>query len=126
MNRQNSPLVIFDQAGTTADSAPGLPARPRNDTGNPERDVRITYLWQNNYARDLNGNPINASGISEGSVQAGDVVISAKPEPDVFKVDYATRAQISIALGVRVYDTQSRRPQVAQVSDKVKVNNVAR
>ncbi len=85
-----------------------------------------TYFWQNNYSRNPNatsanwGNPLSATGVAIGPGTA------ARPEADIFRVDYATRQQYSINLGARVYDPTDGRAQTIQVSDKVIINNVLR
>lgn len=128
VNEPIRPIARFDvDDAMQVNDAPGLPAKPLGVTGD-ERDVRISFLWQNNYARNQNGEPIDVNGRTTGDPISnnGPLQADVKPEPDVFKVDYSTRAQINITVGVRVYDTTTRNAQVAQVSGKVKVNNASR
>src|SRR5262249_35645180 len=57
-----NPVLKFDEPPWTAlDESAGLPARALGDA-RPQGELRVTYLWQNNYARDPQGRPINAQG----------------------------------------------------------------
>jgi type II secretory pathway pseudopilin PulG len=86
----------------------------------PAAEVQVSFLWQNNFARNSNGYPIDVNGKSPFDAnQNGQVV----PQADVFRVDYGTRSLLSVGLSVEVYDTSSGRPQVSQVTDKIKINN---
>ena len=98
----------------------GLPAKPLAAPG-PERDIQVSFLWQNNYARAANGYPINTNGNGQN---VGNTDIKA--EPDVVTVSYGTRSLINLNIGTRVYDTSSGQAQISTVSDKIKVNNVGR
>ena len=98
----------------------GLPAKPAGDAG-PERDIQVSFMWQNNYARAANGYPLDTNGRQQGT-QNTDI----KAEPDVVTVSYGTRSLINLNIGTRVYDTSSGQPQTSTVSDKIKVNNVGR
>jgi prepilin-type N-terminal cleavage/methylation domain-containing protein len=118
----------FDEEG-----GPGLPSKSVTDSGNvAERILEIRYLWQNNYARKVggaqNGWPVNTDDQSlvdlAGGSQSGRQ--SVVPDPDVVKVDYATRSQIVVDFGVGVYDTNTRRARTLQVSDRVRVGNLNR
>jgi len=93
-----------------------------------DRELRVTYLWQNNYARKTTGEPIDVDGLSIADLptaQPGEQK-AIRPEADVVKVDYSTRSVINITLGARVYDSSTGQPQLIQVRDKVQVNNVGR
>lgn len=121
------PAIIFDESKNTAG---GLTVNDDaySSSNTNEREVQVSFLWQNNYRRapadgtspdvrrgdplDINGNPVAAT--------------SAAPEADVVKVDYSTRALLNLSLGVRVYDPSSRRSELVQLSDRVKINNVQR
>jgi hypothetical protein len=66
---------------------------------------------------------VNANGQSaSGSEDAATI----RPEADVIKVNYSTRSLLNINMGVRVYDVATGRPQVVQVSDRVRLGNVGR
>lgn len=127
-----APVLIFDIRPdlTYADqaSAPGLPARRAGDANQGE--LRVTYLWQNNYARNVNGEPVNEAGEAIGrgqSVTNGAApTASLRPEADVIKVDYSTRQLLNLNVGARVYDTSSGLPQTASASDTVKIGNISR
>jgi len=116
-------FLRFDNPG-----GPGLPARPFTEPGNiAEREIQVTYLWQNNYARrnkpgtpEENGQPTDSAGKILGEVAM------IAPEPDVVKVDYATRDLIAINLGVNVYDTTTRQATSISLNDKVRVGNATR
>jgi hypothetical protein len=116
---------------------PGLPARPASDpglnadlallqpgnSGHNDGYVLVTYLWQNNYSRNPNtGADFNKPLRTDLSAVATD----DRPEPDIVKLDYSTRALINVQLGARVYDVSTSTAQSVTVSDKVKVNNVGR
>jgi type II secretory pathway pseudopilin PulG len=137
------PYLLFDTLGEAYDSdprsqeplspavlanpipggnPPGLPAGFAGMSGS-DREIRVTYLWQNNYARAADGRPTDASGRTEVS---GSGNADIRPEPDVVKVDYSTRALINVGLAVRVYDSSSGQPQTSQVNDKIRVSNVGR
>lgn len=129
------PVLSFDVDiinPTDGIPAAGLPAAPANT--NPQGELQVIYLWQNNFARDAVGHPINTWGedVSSSSAvgsAAGHAIKTGsdyRPEPDVMKVDYATRSQINILLGARVYDSSTGEPQTAQVTNRVNVGNVAR
>ena len=115
------------------DGGPGLPAKSITDSGAvAERFVEIRFLWQNNFARKVggpqNGWPVNTDDqslvdLAAGS-QAGRQTVVA--EPDVVKVDYATRSQIIVDFGVGVYDTNTRRARTLQLTDRVRVGNLNR
>jgi hypothetical protein len=95
---------------------------------NAQKEVQVTFLWQNNFAREVsvptsNGEynlPISA----EGETVLDD--ISARPDPDVVKLDYSTRSLMNVRLGARVYYAGPGRPITIEVSDRVKINNVGR
>jgi len=121
-------MLLFDEP-----NGPGLPAKSVTD-GNSiaEREVRLTYLWQNNYARrvggDQNGWPVDSADhtlvdLAGGSTNGKQTLVV---EPDVVKVDYSTRAQLVIQYGVNVYDGASKRATTMQLSDRVKVGNLGR
>ena len=130
-----NPVLKFDEnAGSSAgDDAAGLPARALGDS-RPQGELRVTYLWQNNFARDPAGRPINPQGeptttedISlPGQAQGQTVRNPKRPEADVFKLDYNTRSLVNITVGARVYDISTGQPQTAQVGDKVTVGNIGR
>lgn len=129
-----NPILKFDEnAGRDGDDAAGLPARALGDS-RPQGELRVTYLWQNNFARDPAGRPINPQGeptITEdislpGQAQGQTIRNPKRPEADVFKLDYNTRALINITVGARVYDISTGQPQTAQVGDKVTVGNIGR
>lgn len=96
---------------------PGLPAVP---SGQPQRFLRVSYLWQNNFARDVQGRALNAS--DELSTGNDDF----KPEGDVVKVDYSTRSLMNVQIGARVHDSNAPVPQTIQFADKVRVGNAVR
>lgn len=116
-------FVRFDNIG-----GPGLPARPFTDAGNiAEREVQVTYLWQNNYARRSkvgtsteNGQPTDASGKILGETAM------IAPDPDVVKMDYGTRDVITVNLGVNVYDSNTHQATSISLNDKVRVSNTTR
>jgi prepilin-type N-terminal cleavage/methylation domain-containing protein len=113
-------LLRFDEP-----TGPGLPAKAATDgDAIAERELQVTYLWQNNYARRVggteNGWPMDAQGNVEGEK------IGITPEADVIKVDYSTRNLINISFGVHVYDTNTKRPTAVTLSDKIRVGNVQR
>jgi len=121
-------MLLFDEP-----NGPGLPAKSITD-GNTiaEREVRLTYLWQNNYSRriggDQNGWPVDASDhtlvdLAGGATNGKQTLVV---EPDVVKVDYSTRSQLVIQYGVNVYDGASKRATTMQLSDRVKVGNLGR
>ncbi len=113
-------ILRFDNPG-----GPGLPARAFTDPALPgangvaEREVQITYLWQNNFAR-RNGKPVDAQGRV-----IGDQAIIA-PEPDVVKADYSTRDMLTVNVGVLIYDSNTHQPSSISLTDKVRVNNTIR
>jgi type II secretory pathway pseudopilin PulG len=118
-SRPNAAWLTFDIAG-----GPGLPAHAFD---NPEMELRVSYLWQNNYARRNDvGAPDNGWPLDALDRSARDAQADIKPEADVVKIDYATRSLINVSLGARVYDTNSRFPVTIQLADRVKVNNVTR
>ena len=45
---------------------------------------------------------------------------------DVVKIDYLTRELMSLAFQVRLYDPSSGRPQITELSNKIKVRNLQR
>ncbi|MCX6368276.1 MAG: hypothetical protein NTX57_16455 [Armatimonadetes bacterium] len=92
-----------------------------------ERELQVTYLWQNNFARlrddnapNRRGQPVDAQGLV-----IGDKAIIA-PEPDVLKVDYSTRDLLNVTLGALVYDTNTRQSTSINLNDKVRVGNTIR
>ncbi len=101
------PVIFFDKSIIPTPPPQGLPAVPESEPQERQKFVEVTYLWQNNYARGTAG---------------GDDA----PEADVVKVDYSTRSLLNINLGVRVYDANRGRPQMVQLTDQVKINNVGR
>jgi hypothetical protein len=119
------PKVVFDDSIRSNVPPRGLPAKGPGQPG-PEKEVQITYLWQNNYAREVDGQYEGWPVDSDGDTLAENNGRSMRPEADVVKVDYSTRALLNINLGVRVYDASSGRPQVVQLTDKVKINNLGR
>ncbi|GAB4458025.1 MAG: hypothetical protein OHK0029_18660 [Armatimonadaceae bacterium] len=125
----NAPFLQFDQPSNEAngrrDSAAGLPAVPQQSTA-PQGLLRVTYLWQNNYAKNAAGQPINAQGQPTTNNLQGNDANRSRPEADVIKLDYATRSVMNISVGARVYDTNTRTPQAAEVTDKVQIRNVSR
>jgi prepilin-type N-terminal cleavage/methylation domain-containing protein len=121
-----TPYLQFDEPVTTgnapATSVAGIPAR----SGNAQLELRVSYLWQNNYARNGAGEPTNAQGeVTTGNL-GGQDRNRVRPEADVFKVDYQTRSLMNTTVGARVYDVSTKVPQSASVTDRVPVNNVAR
>lgn len=130
-------IFAFDLPGTpgaysTAGSYPSGMAAARTAGIN---FLTATYLWQNNFSRnpcvnttapctpDLQnkwGNPLTATG---ALIDFGG---AARPEADIFRIDYATRQQYNINLGARIYDPSDGRAQTIQVTDKVIINNVLR
>lgn len=128
-----------NNAQAAAARYPGLPARRPSQVGNgnllnlqsgrtgyDDSYIQVTYLWQNNYSRNGDiasfdyGMPLTASleNFDQGS--------TGRPEADVVKVDYSTRALINVQLGARVYDVATSTAQSVTVSDKIQVNNVGR
>jgi hypothetical protein len=114
----------------------GIPGLPALVTGS-EKELRVTYLWQNNYARKFAagdapldvpvGTPLDANGASNLSAVAGNFDRQAgPPEPDVVKVDYSTRAVFAVNVGARVYDSGTGEAQFIQLADKIQINNVGR
>lgn len=123
-----TPYLQFDQPATnpsdTRNLAAGIPARNNSDL--PSLQLQVTFLWQNNYARNQQGQPVNAQGeITTGNLTGADRN-RIRPEADVIKIDYATRSQMNATVGARVYDVSTKVPQTAQVTDRITVNNVAR
>jgi hypothetical protein len=126
------PILKFDEPPTRdSDNSAGLPARGLGDS-RPQGELRVTYLWQNNYARDAAGQPINIygeptnTGLDANGLPINPTQGSKKPEPDVVKLDYATRSLINVTIGARVYDISTGSPQTSQVGDKITVGNVGR
>ena len=84
----------------------GLPSQPAGTTTTATTtaqslaELQVSFLWQNNFARDNNGFPLAADGSIANAANGGSIV----PEPDVFRLDYATRSLLNIALGASVYD----------------------
>ena len=101
----------------------GLPATDKTDNNTAQREIQVTYLWQNNYARNTSGEPIDVSHRSATDLSPTKVIV---PEADVVKVDYSTRALVNVTLGVRIYDPNSGQPENVQVSDKIAVRNLGR
>lgn len=93
---------------------PGLPA-------SAPRELRVSYIWQNNFARDAQGWALNAN--DQRTVDAGQI---PQPEGDVVKVDYSTRSLLNVQIGARVHDSNAPIPQTIQFSDKVRVGNAIR
>jgi|GEM_PF-777927 len=124
-----TPYLEFDKPATELsaprDQAAGLPAVPAGSTG-AQGILTVSFLWQNNYARNQAGQPINAQGQATTNSLGGNDVSRIRPEADVVKLDYATRAQMNVNVGARVYDTTTKTAQSAEVNDKVTVNNVSR
>ncbi len=135
-----SPHLVFDDVqldvnnglildATNLDSFPGIPARAASDS-EPQGEVRVSFLWQNNYSRNSAGEPVNPTGEAiyrgESADRDGSPVGAVRPEADVIKVDYSTRQLINLNIGARVYDSSSGQPQTSSVSDQVKVGNVSR
>lgn len=105
-------------------NGPGLPARGIYDPVSiVARQLQVTFLWQNNFARAFGGTQNGWPMDAQGNV-AGDK-IAITPEPDVIKVDYATRDLLSISFGVNVYDSGSPTRQATSItlSDKVRIGN---
>ena len=130
-------MLLFAKQPATQPGAnsgvPGLPAVPAGSA--IQKELRATYLWQNNYARKFLagdiptdvpvGTPLDANSISNnspGSVNR----IAGPPEPDVVKVDYSTRSVLAVNVGARVYDSGSGEAQYIQLADKIQINNVGR
>lgn len=120
--------IVFDEP-----NGPGLPAKAITDPNSiAEKELYVSYLWQNNYARRVggaqNGWPVDASDNTLFDLAGG--VVQGKqtltPEPDVIKVDYSTRSQIVVNFGVNVYDTNTRKATTLQLNDRVKVGNLGR
>jgi hypothetical protein len=116
-------------------NGPGLPAWAVTDPGvaasiQMERELQVTYLWQNNFARRRDsdaapdgprrGQPVDAQGLVIGQK----AIIA--PEPDVLKVDYSTRDLLNVTLGALVYDTNTRQSTSINLNDKVRVGNTIR
>ena len=124
------PRIDFDEPITdfTKTLPRGLPAARASDPANQQKEVQVTYFWQNNFARETDtaatdfGFPVDARGNSVFDGDGG----SIRPEPDAIKVDYSTRSLMNVRLGARVYDSASARPQSVDVADRVKINNVGR
>lgn len=117
-------VLKFDLPGMPGQKIVGLPAKRSTDTSatTPQKEIRVFYLWQNNYTRNANGEPVDANG----NAVAAEGRTTIRREADVVKVDYSTRSLINIALGARVYDASSGQPQLIQVRDKVQINNASR
>ncbi len=45
---------------------------------------------------------------------------------DVVKIDYLTRSMVNVAVEARLYDPASSRPQLTDMSDKIRVRNLQR
>lgn len=124
------PRIDFDEPITdfTKTLPRGLPAARATDSADQQKEVQVTFFWQNNFARETDtaapdfGYPVDARGNSVFDGDGG----SIRPEPDAIKVDYSTRSLMNVRLGARVYDAASARPQSVEVSDRVKINNVGR
>jgi prepilin-type N-terminal cleavage/methylation domain-containing protein len=128
----NRALLRFD-AGTGVDVGNGLLGVPAsgsplipdpNTPGLPAsqalpRELRVSYLWQNNFARDAQGYPLSAADVRAATADF-------KPEGDVVKVDYSTRSLLNVQIGARVHDSNAPVPQTIQFSDKVRVGNAVR
>jgi prepilin-type N-terminal cleavage/methylation domain-containing protein len=147
LDKYRAPVLKFDEPPTIAlDDAAGLPALPASDPNAPNaNELRVTYLWQNNYSRDNQGRPLNVDGnttngnLDDLLVQRTNPISGVienvlktvtqnapRPEADVIRADYSTRSLVNIIMGARVYDTSAGTPQTAQFTDKIVVNNVAR
>lgn len=130
------PRIRFDQwdsaSGVLAGGRPvrGLPAVPAAAPAAAQKEVQVSYLWQNNYAREVSvasgdpqyNFPVNAAGSTVWDTGGGAI----RPEPDVVKVDYSTRSLMNVRLGARVYDATSGQSNTIEVADRVKINNVGR
>ena len=120
-------LLRFDNPG-----GPGLPAWPGTEPDTVgsvrmDRELQVTYLWQNNYARlafDTSGAKRGQPVDAQGRV-IGDIALIA-PETDVVKVDYSTRDLMTVNVGALVYDTNTRQGTSINLSDKVRVGNTIR
>lgn len=114
--------LILSYAPATPYTIPGFPATPQGAATNKELDV--TYYWQNNFSRDQQGHALDADGNyatdPTKTNQMGPI------EADVVKLDYSTRAILNVSVGARVYDAQSRVPQTVTLADKIQINNVGR
>ncbi len=124
------PRIDFDEPITDfSKTLPrGLPAARASDPADQQKEVQVTFFWQNNFARETDtaatdfGYPVDSRGNSVFDGEGG----SIRPEPDAVKVDYSTRSLMNVRLGARVYDAASARPQSVDVADRVKINNVGR
>jgi len=107
-------------------TVPGLPAATSGTT----KELRATYLWQNNYARVTVGAPGKTYAIDANGNYSDDPDPSKQNmgpiEADVVKLDYATRSTLSVNVGVRIFDAQSGAPQQLQLNDKIQINNLGR
>lgn len=111
-------LIGSGQLGfAVPNDSPGIPAAQAADPN--QREIRATYLWQNNYARDNFGHPLNAD---DSRADLG----TFKPEADVVKAEYQTRSLLNVQVGARVYDANVPVPTTIQFSDKVKIGNATR
>ncbi|MES2462956.1 MAG: type II secretion system protein [Armatimonadota bacterium] len=132
-------LRFASQPATQPGSNSGVPGVPALTTGatGAQKELRVTYLWQNNYARKYRatdapvdvpvGTPLDAEGRSNISAEPGSFNrVAGAPEPDVVKVDYSTRSVLAITVGARVYDSGSGEAQFIQLADKIQINNVGR
>ncbi len=127
--RPKNPKIVFDDTASTVPPPQGLPVKRFDDE--LQKEVQITYLWQNNYAREVIGTADNAEEVGYPVDVDGDTIFdnrgrAIRPEPDVVKVDYSTRSLMNVRLGVRVYDASSGQPQGIEVTDRVRINNVGR
>jgi hypothetical protein len=129
-------MLKFAEPPTAPSTLSGVPGLPALVTGS-EKELRVTYLWQNNYARKVApgdppldmpvGTPLDANGASNLSAVPGNFDrLAGPPEPDVVKVDYSTRAVFAVNVGARVYDSGTGEAQFIQLADKIQINNVGR
>jgi prepilin-type N-terminal cleavage/methylation domain-containing protein len=127
-------LRFANQPATQLGDNSGVPGVPATTTGTT-KELRVTYLWQNNFARKILqgdapidapiGTPLDANGNS--NVSTADLGRTAgAPEPDVVKVDYSTRSVFAVTVGARVYDSGTGEAQYIQLADKIQINNVGR
>jgi hypothetical protein len=146
LDNYRAPKLKFDLPTVRLDGAAGLPALPGSnaDAANAN-ELRVSFLWQNNYSRNNIGQPLNVDGNTTiGNLD--DLLIkrpnpitgiienvlknptgsTPRPEADVIRADYSTRSLVNIVMGARVFDSTSGTPQTAQVTDKIVVGNIAR
>jgi prepilin-type N-terminal cleavage/methylation domain-containing protein len=146
LSNYRAPKLKFDEPGIALDNAAGLPALPLNDAAAANaNELRVSFLWQNNYSRNTVGQPLNVDGnatignLDDPTVNQTNPITgviqkvlknptqsAVRPEADVIRADYSTRSLVNVVMGARVYDSTTGTPQTAQITDKLVIGNIPR